>query len=198
MRPTVDTPPGIDPKPYYAAAFGIGIIAAGMMTLLMWLMRLGGWSDLDLAMILGTASVFTDDPNAGAWTQGLIVMLTIGGVFALAYAWVFECWPHHKARAWIGALTGLVHAAIGGAMMWWMMPMLHGEVGSDPRLADPGFMGASYGPGGVAVFVGLHVVYGAIIGGWMHAAPVATRYLGELAARDRERARPAAGAPRTT
>jgi hypothetical protein len=29
-------------------------------------------------------------------------------------------------------------------------------------------------------------VYGAIIGGWMHWAPVATRYLALLAARDKE------------
>jgi len=93
----------------------------------------------------------------------------------------------HKARAWIGALIGLVHSVIGGAMMWWMMPMLHSAGTGDPRLADPGFMGANYGSGAAAVFVGLHVVYGVVIGEWMHFAPVATRYLGELAARDGER-----------
>jgi hypothetical protein len=196
MRPKVDTPPGLDAKPYYAAAFGIGIIAAGVMTVLMWMARRSGFSDLDLAMTLGTASVFTDDPNAGAWTQGLIVMLIAGGVFALGYAWVFEFWPHHRARAWIGALVGMVHAVIGGAMMWMLMPVLHSGTGADPRLADPGFMGASYGSGAVAVFVGLHVVYGTIIGGWMHFAPVATRYLGELAAKDV--AREGTGQLRTT
>src|SRR5262245_40743398 len=133
MRPQVDRPPGIDPKPYYAAAFGIGIAAAGVMTILMWAARQAGWSQLDLAMTLGTASVFTGVPGGGAWTQGLIVMLLVGGVFALAYAWVFEYWPHHRARAWIGALVGMVHAVIGGAMMWWMMPLLHGDVAGDRR-----------------------------------------------------------------
>lgn len=185
MRPTVDHPPGIDPKPYYAAAFGIGIVAAGVMTILMWAARQAGWSQLDIAMTLGTASVFTNEPGGGAWVQGLTVMLIAGGVFALAYAWIFEFWPHHTARAWIGALVGMVHAVIGGAMMWWMMPALHSASPADARLADPGFMGANYGSAEVAIFVGLHVVYGTIIGGWMHFAPVATRYLSELAARDR-------------
>jgi hypothetical protein len=60
------------------------------MTLLMWLARLEGLTQLDLAMTLGTASVFSSEPSPGAWTQGFIVMLLAGGVFALVYAWVFE------------------------------------------------------------------------------------------------------------
>jgi hypothetical protein len=186
MRPHVDRPPGIDAKPYYAAAFGIGIVAAGIMAILMWSARAVGWTDLDLAMIIGTASIFTNEPGGGAWVQGLTVMLIFGGVFALAYAWVFEYWPHHTARAWLGALVGTVHAVVGGGMLWWMMPLLHPGSSPDPRLADPGFMAANYGSAAVAIFVGLHIVYGAIIGGWMHWAPVATRYLALLAARDKE------------
>lgn len=186
MRPQIDVPPGLDPKPYYAAAFGIGIAAAGIMTLLMWVARAAGWTQLDLAMILGTASVFTDQPGGGAWTQGLVVMLLFGGIFALAYAWVFEFWPHHTARAWIGALAGVVHAVIGGAMMWWMIPLLHSGGAMDPRLADPGFMAANYGSASAAEFILLHIVYGTVIGGWMHFAPVATRYLAALTARDKD------------
>jgi hypothetical protein len=179
-----DSPPGLDSKPYYASAFGIGIIAAAVMTLLMWLARLNGISNLDIAMTLGTASVFTDEATPGAWTQGLIVMLLAGGVFALVYAWVFEYWPHHRARAWLGALIGMVHAVIGGAAMWVLMPALHSDHPKNPLLADPGFMGANYGSATVAFFVGLHIIYGTIIGGWMHFAPVAVSYLGALAARD--------------
>jgi hypothetical protein len=184
MKTHYDTAPGLDPKPYYACAFGIGIIAAAVMTLMMWLARMAGISNLDIAMTLGTASVFTDDPTPGAWTQGLIIMLCMGGLFALGYAWVFEYWPHHRARAWLGALIGMVHAVIGGAMMWILMPLLHSDHPKDPLLANPGFMGASYGSATVAFFVSLHIIYGTIIGGWMHFAPVATSYLSALSARD--------------
>lgn len=193
MRQHFDVPPGLDPKPYFACAFGIGIVAAAVMTLLMWLARLEGLTQLDLAMTLGTASVFSNDASPGAWTQGFIVMLLAGGVFALVYAWVFEYWPHHAARAWLGAMIGVAHSVVGGAMMAVLMPALHGSHPS--LLADPGFMGIHYGSTTVAVFVGLHVVYGAIIGGWMHFAPAATRYLDQLAARDQEMRQEPPGTP---
>jgi len=38
-------------------------------------------------------------------------------------------------------------------------------------------------------FIVLHVVYGGIIGGWMHAAPLATRYLNSVTGRYQGRAR---------
>jgi hypothetical protein len=82
----------------------------------------------------------------------------------------------------------VVHSVIGGAMLAVLMPALHS--GGPTLLNDPGFMGVHYGSATVAVFVGLHVVYGGIIGGWMHFAPVATRYLGELTARDEDHRHP--------
>lgn len=181
----VDTPPGIDPKPYYASAFGIGVLAAGVMTLLLWLARMEGLTKLDLGMSLGTVSGITLGNSPGAWFEGFLAMLICGGVFALGYAWIFEAWPHHNARAWLGAMIGAVHSVIGGALLGVSMPVLHpgAPAPGDPLIGDPGFMGVHYGMATVWVFLGLHVVYGAMIGGWMHAAPLATRYLSAVAAR---------------
>ena len=181
----IDVPPGIDPKPYYASAFGIGIIAAGAMTLLLYLARLAGITRLDLGMSLGTVTSLTYGASPGAWFEGFLAMLLCGGLFALLYALIFEEWPHHTARAWLGALIGAVHAVVGGALLAVLMPLLHTRMSpppADPLLADPGFMGVHYGMTTVWVFLALHVVYGAIIGGWMHAAPLATRYLAAFAA----------------
>jgi hypothetical protein len=173
-----------DPRTYYASAFGIGIVAAAVMTMALWLLRRAGVSEFDLVMSLGTATVFNDGPSAGAWVQGLITMLLCGGMFALVYAALFDLWGS-KARAWEGALIGLAHAAIGGALLAWLMPPLHGDQAIDARLADPGYAGINYGAATIAVFFALHMLYGAIVGGWLHLSPLANRHYAELADRHR-------------
>ncbi len=191
----IDTEPGIDSKPYYASAFGIGVVAAGVMTLLLWLARVAGITKLNLAMSLGTVTSATLGASPGAWFQGMLAMLTVGGIFALVYAWIFEAWSHHEARAWLGAIIGAGHSIVGGALLGWMMPPLHPgpPPSGDALLADPGFMGMHYGMAAAVVFIALHIVYGAIIGGWMHAAPLATRYL--AAVTERYQHKIPAGAP---
>ncbi len=180
----VDVPPGPDPKPYYASAFGIGIVAASVMLGLLWAARLAGWTQFNLGMTLGLASsYYTLGESPGAWVQGMMAVLVCGGLFALVYAWVFEVWSHHTARAWLGALLGAAHSIVGGALMAWLIPAINPGVAGDPLLAHPGFMGVGYGMATVAVFIAVHIAYGAVIGGWMHAAPLATRYLSEVAAK---------------
>ena len=95
-----------DPHTYYAAAFGIGVIAAGVMTLLTFVARQAGWTTFDLAMTLGTVSAFVGAPGPGVWIQGFLAVLVCGGIFALAYASVFEYLGSRGARAWRGVLTG--------------------------------------------------------------------------------------------
>ena len=55
-----------DPHTYYAAAFGIGIIAAGVMTLLTFLAREAGWTNFDLAMTLYQPSCDGIDTGVGS------------------------------------------------------------------------------------------------------------------------------------
>lgn len=175
---------------YYSTAFAIGIVGAAVMTLVLWVTRLAGLTQLDLAMTLGTVTTISLGANPGAWVLGFIAVLVCGGVFALVYAWVFEAWPAHTARAWLGALIGVVHSVPGGALLGWLMPPLHPATKGDPLLADPGFMGANYGTATIFIFILLHVLYGAIIGGWMHFAPFVQRYLAAVAERHHHGAHP--------
>ena len=168
-----------DPKSYYAAAFGIGVVAAGVMTLLTWVARSASLTEFDLAMTLGTVSLFVDAPGPGVWFQGFLAVLFTGGVFGLVYAWLFEVCGC-RARAWEGALFGAVHAAIGGALLGWIMPLMHDPIPGHPLLTNPGFMGVNYGLNTVYVFLALHIVFGAMVGGWLHLAPLATRHLALL------------------
>jgi len=169
-----------DPHTYYALAFGVGVIAAGVMTLLTYVAQRAGWTTFDLAMTLGTVSVFVDAPGPGVWFQGLIAVLVTGGLFALIYAAVFEFVGLRGARAWRGVLLGAIHAVIGGALMGWTMPLVHDPIKSSPLLTDPGFMAWNYGMQTVAIFVALHLVFGAIVGGWLHFAPLAQRHLEDI------------------
>ena len=183
-------PTRLDSKPYYSSAFGIGIVAAAVMTLALWIAQQAGWTKLDLAMTLGTVSGVVWGPSPGAWVQGFIAMLICGGLFALVYAWLFEVQPAHTARAWSGGILGALHAIAGGALLGWTMPYLHPAMPNYPLLADPGFMAANYGSQTVAVFVGIHVLYGAMVGCWMHYSRVDSKYLGWVKAlHDRARQR---------
>jgi hypothetical protein len=71
-------------------------------------------------------------------------------------------------------VLGLVHAAFaGGALVSVLLPAVHPRMGSistdaeeSPLLEPPGFMLENYGRRTVWVTVALHVVYGALIGGF--------------------------------
>lgn len=166
-----------DPIHYYGSAFAIGVAAAGVMTLAGDLAQRAGWTTFDLPMTLGTVTAFADTPSPGAWFQGFIAVLLCGGVFALAYAWLFELLGPRGPRAWRGVLIGFAHAAIGGALLAVVTPALHAPMPDHPLLADPGFMAANYGSQTALVFLGLHILFGAIVGAWLHYAPVTRNHL---------------------
>jgi hypothetical protein len=175
---------------YYATAFGIGIVAAALMTAALRIAEAWGLTEFDLSMTLGTVTTMTMGPTPGAWVQGFLAVLLCGGVFALLYAWVFESWPAHTARAWLGALVGVPHALLGGLMLGWLMPPLHPSTPNHPLLSDPGFMAVNYGTQTAVVFGLMHVLFGSIVGGWMHFAPYDKRYLAGVAERHAHHAPP--------
>lgn len=139
-------------------AFMAGVAGGGIMSILMAAARAMGMQ-VNLEMMLGT--MFGLTPGPGVWLLGLAMHLMISGLIALAYAWGFEH-VAHRAGVATGALFSLAHIAIGGVFMG-LMPMMHPLVSE--RMPAPGPFLINHGMMGVAAFVMLHVIYGAVVGG---------------------------------
>lgn len=128
-----------------------------------------GWTRMDIPLLLGTA--FTTNRNRAA-VIGYCLHFVNGVLFALAYAGIFSA----VGRAgWLfGAALGIVHAAFaGGALVNVLLPAVHPRMGTPstdaeetPILEPAGFMLANYGRRTLVVTLALHVVYGAIVGGF--------------------------------
>ncbi len=100
---------------------------------------------------------------------GLVIHLMISGLIALVYAYGFEHITH-KAGWLTGAGFGVIHVLIAGVFMG-MIGMIHRlMVASQPvpagHLLAPGFFAANFGMLTVGAFVMLHLLYGAIVGGF--------------------------------
>ncbi len=74
-----------------------------------------------------------------------------------------------------GSAFGLVHALFAGtALVNILLPVVHPRMGStqsaansSPLLEPPGFMMLNYGPSTPALTLITHVIYGAIVGGFV-------------------------------
>ena len=84
-----------------------GLLATAILTVVMIAAQLAGWTRLDLPLLLGT--IVTDDPDR-ARVVGFFMHLAIGEGFALGYAAGFALLD--TATWWLGALFGLLHAAV--------------------------------------------------------------------------------------
>ena len=107
-----------------------GLLATTGLTAVMIAAQLGGFSRLDLPLILGT--LVKRDPDQ-ARVAGFLIHLVIGQIFALGYALIFMLLG--QASWWIGGLLGLLHSAVALSVL---IPML---VGIHPRPGhqhDPG------------------------------------------------------------
>jgi hypothetical protein len=152
-------------------AFLGGMIGALVMTAVAGILRLVGMP-INLEMMQGSMLLGTVSP--AAWVLGLVVHLIIGGVIGIVYAAIFEYAMHH-ASAGLGLAIGAVHAVISGIFLAFV-PALHPLV--PELLPAPGVFMLSLGALGVLLFVGLHLMYGAVVGGYYgpavherHAAP---------------------------
>lgn len=143
-----------------------GLIATTALTVVMIAAQLAGRTRLDLPLILGT--IVTEDPDR-ARVAGFFIHLVIGQGFALGYAATFALLGH--AGWWIGALLGLLHAAVALTVL---VPLL---VGVHPRMASlragpastavlepPGLFGLNYGIETPVVTLIAHLVYGILLG----------------------------------
>src|SRR5215208_1683351 len=122
---------------------------------------------IDLPFLLGTA--FVADANR-ARALGYALHFLSGLSFACGYYVVFEAVG--EASWWLGASFGLLHALFAGtALVNLLLPLVHprmatGSTAADsaPLLEPPGFLLLNYGASTPIVMVGVHILYGAIVG----------------------------------
>ncbi len=129
-----------------------------------------GLTRMDLPFLLGTA-FSADRTRAKAIGYGL--HFVAGQAFAAMYYAVFVAID--QSSWWLGGVFGLVHGLFAGtALVSTLLPLIHPRMGSaqsaansSPLLEPPGFMMLNYGnttPGLTAI---THVIYGAIVGGFV-------------------------------
>jgi hypothetical protein len=129
-----------------------------------------GLTRMDLPFLLGT--VVTED-RVRAKAAGYAMHFIFGLLFALGYWVIFEVVD--ESGLLLGALLGLVHALFAGsALVNVLLPVVHPRMGtgfdaagSAPLLEPPGFLLLNYGRQTPVVTVIAHVIYGAIVGGFV-------------------------------
>jgi hypothetical protein len=129
-----------------------------------------GLTRMDIPFLLGTA--VTED-RVRAKAAGYALHFVFGLLFALAYWAVFVVID--ESGVLVGALLGLVHALFAStALVNILLPVVHPRMGtgfdaagSAPLLEPPGFLLLNYGRQTPLVTVVAHVVYGAIVGGFV-------------------------------
>ncbi len=132
-----------------------------------------GFTRMDLPFLVG--AVFTTN-RSRAKALGYLLHFVIGLLFALIYTAVFLA--IHRGGWLVGALFGIVHAVfVGTVMVNVLLPSVHPRMGtpssaadSAPLLEPPGFMMLNYGRRTPLVNLTAHILYGAIVGGFVKLA----------------------------
>lgn len=134
-----------------------GFMGAIILTLLMYLLKLGGQS-LDIPYLIGTY-FFDISKRTEVYVVGITLHLLIGAVWGLLYVILITAmaftpnWP-------IGMLWGLAHGIFVGSMMG-ILAENHPAIGSGKAIPDPGIMGQLWGTYIPYYVLGLHIIYGA-------------------------------------
>jgi hypothetical protein len=143
-----------------------GLLATAILTSVMIVAQLSGWTRLDLPLLLGTMA--TDEPDR-ARVVGFLMHLLIGEGFALGYAAAFALLD--TATWWLGALLGLVHVGIALTILVPLLPGVHPRMASNRAgpaavavLEPPGLLGLNYGVATPAVAIGAHLAFGIALG----------------------------------
>ena len=128
---------------------------------------------MDLPFLLGTM-LFADRTRAKA--VGYLLHFLAGQVFALVYYAVFTAIDE---SGWLlGGLFGLLHGVFGVTVVVnILLPAIHPRMGTSDTAADasplleaPGFLMLNYGRATPLVTIAVHVIYGAIVGGFVSLA----------------------------
>ncbi len=138
-------------------AFGTGVIGAAVMSMLMAVARSAGFP-VRLELLLG--AFVTRSVGAGGWILGFLLHFLAGGLFGVLYAIGFARWTH-RAGLFVGLGFGALHACVTGALLA-LVPRVHPLV--PDVLVAPGPFMANLGVTGIVAFIGLHLLFGAIVG----------------------------------
>jgi hypothetical protein len=142
-----------------------GLVATTLLTAVLIAVQLLGRTRLDLPLMLGT--IVVADPDR-ARVAGFFVHLAFGQVFAAFYVAGFAALD--RSDWWLGALFGLVHAAVALTVLVPLLPGIHPRMASERAgpnfeavLEPPGLLARNYGITTPIVTVVAHVVYGAVL-----------------------------------
>ena len=150
-----------------------GLVGTLVLTTLLRAASELGLTRMDLPFLLGTA--FTPD-RVTAKAIGYALHFGFGLVFALVYYAVFLVID--ASGFLLGALFGLIHALFAGtALVNILLPVVNPRMGtsftaagSTPLLEPPGFLLLNYGRRTPLATLVAHIVYGAIVGGFVSLA----------------------------
>jgi hypothetical protein len=154
-------------------AFLAGVGGAALMAAMLGGAVLAGFHVLDFSMMWGTLVGLPI--GASTWIVGFVIHLCVGGLFALAYAAIFEAFS--GAGLFRGCILGAVHALITGILIS-LLPLIHPLMNSG-QMASPGPYFSGHGIPGILFFFAIHIVYGGTVG-WIYArhAPAARQAVG--------------------
>jgi hypothetical protein len=143
-----------------------GVVATTALTAIMIAAQLAGITRLDLPLVLGT--LVTEDPDR-ARVAGFFIHVVVGQGFAFGYAAGFALLD--RATWWLGALLGLLHAAVALTVLVPLLAGVHPRMAtaragptSTAMLEPPGLLGLNYGAQTPAVAVLAHLAYGVALG----------------------------------
>lgn len=138
-------------------AFVGGVIGALTISAVTGILRLVGVA-IHLELLLGSMLLGAVGPPV--WVLGLVMHLLAGGICGVAYAAIFER-GLHDANAGLGVALGAVHAVIAGVLLAYL-PEVHPLIPA--FMPAPGLFLLGLGAFGVLLFIGLHLMFGAIVG----------------------------------
>ena len=129
-----------------------------------------GLTRMDLPFLLGTA---VTENRVWAKAVGYALHFLFGLLFALGYWVIFVVLD--ESGVLLGGILGLLHALFAAsALVNVLLPVVHPRMGtgfdaagSSPLLEPPGFLLLNYGRQTPIVTVVAHIVYGAIVGGFV-------------------------------
>jgi hypothetical protein len=127
-----------------------------------------GMTRMNIPYLLGT--ILTPNRDRAKWA-GVLLHFVNGWLFSLIYIAAFHAWG--MATWWLGALTGLVHAAFVLTVAIPFLPAFHPRMANEQygptvvrQLEPPGFLALHYGVRTPVSVVLAHLVFGAILGGF--------------------------------
>jgi hypothetical protein len=146
-----------------------GLVATTVLTGTMVGAQLAGLSRIDIPLILGL--VVTPKPDVARFV-GFLIHLVNGQVFALAYAAAFSLIG--RATWWMGALFGSVHGLLALTVLLPLLASVHPRMATERSgpsvgglLEPPGPLALNYGRETPLIALVAHLLYGAILGGFL-------------------------------